>query len=201
MRTSCLVLILLLSHNACLVAQPTETHHYAIEVAGIRVGTMTAVRQSFSDDRTLYTLISDVKVPLLVYTVKIYYKVVNRFEGGKLMLSTVEARTNRGNYASRTEWKGDHYDIVANQYKYSHTAVEWNNIDFPISSLYFYEPIGQTKLFAEYFGDYFKLNATTTGTYRALLDNREDEYLYENGRLVKVIKHNTIKNFIVRLLD
>lgn len=183
------------------MAQPTETHHYAIEVAGIRVGTMTAMRQALGEDRTLYTLISDVKVPLLVYTVKIYYKVINRFDGRKLMLSTVEARTNRGNYASRTEWKGDHYDIVANQYKYNHMAVERNNIDFPISSLYFYEPVGRTKLFAEYFGDYFKLNATNPGTYRAMLDNREDEYLYENGRLVKVVKHNTIKNFVVRLLD
>lgn len=182
-------------------AQPAETHHYAIEIAGIRVGTMTAVRQPQPNDRTTYTLISDVKVSLLVYTVKIYYKVINQFEGRKLLLSTVDATTNRGNYASRTEWKGDHYDIVADQYKYNRRATERNAIDFPVSSLYFNEPVDRNRIYAEYFGDYFNVSRTGTGTYRALLEDHEDEYLYQNGRLVKVIKHNKLKNFILRLLD
>lgn len=182
-------------------AQATETHHYAIEMAGIRVGTMTAVREQHADNRSTYTLISDVKVGLLVYTVKIYYKVISQFVGQKLMLSTVNAQTNRGNYASRTEWKDDRYVISANQYKYDRQAVERANIDFSVSSLYFYEPTGRKKVYAEYFGDYFILSKTTAGTYRALLADREDEYVYEKGRLVKVIKHNKVKNFVVRLLD
>ncbi|MFD2571092.1 DUF6134 family protein [Spirosoma soli] len=199
---ACRLTFLLIFYASFLFAQPTaETHQYAIEVAGIRVGTMTAVRQPQVDNRTTYTLISDVKVSLLVYTVKIYYKVVNQFVGQKLMLSTVDAHTNRGNYASRTEWKGDHYDIVANQYKYKHQAVERNNIDFPISSLYFYEPVGRKRIFAEYFGDYFNVSQTAQGTYRAQLGDRQDDYMYENGRLVKVIKHNSLKNFVLRLLE
>lgn len=185
-----------------LFAQSTpETHHYAIEVAGIRVGTMTAVRQPLPDNRTTYTLISDVKVKLLVYTITIYYRVINQFAGKKLLLSTVDARTNRGTYASRTEWKGDHYDIVADQYKYQHRAIERSLIDFTISSLYFAEPIGRNRIYAEYFGDYFAVNPSAPGTYQARLDDREDDYLYEKGQLVKVIKHNRLKNFIIRRLD
>ncbi|RIV19303.1 hypothetical protein DYU11_24665 [Fibrisoma montanum] len=178
-----------------------ETHHYAIEVAGIRVGTMTAIRQPQPDNRTTYTLISDVKVSLLVYTVKIYYKVINQFQGDKLMLSTVEAKTNRGNYASRTEWKGDHYDIVANQYKYNYQGTERTPIDFAVSSLYFAEPMQRNKVYSEYFGNYFIFTRTPRGTYRAVLDDREDEYVYEQGKLVKVIKHNAVKNYVMRLLD
>ncbi|WP_338872573.1 DUF6134 family protein [Spirosoma sp. SC4-14] len=178
-----------------------ETHHYAIDIAGIRVGTMTAVRQSKAGDRTTYILVSDVKVNLLIYTVKIYYKVVSHFEGKKLMLSTVEAQTNRGNYGSRTEWQGDHYTIVANQYKYNRQAIEPQPIDFSVSSLYFYEPAGRNKVYAEYFGDYFTFVPLAAGAYRATLDDRQDDYFYQNGRLVKVIKHNSIKNFVVRLLD
>ncbi|QJW88294.1 hypothetical protein HNV11_02330 [Spirosoma taeanense] len=178
-----------------------ETHHYAIEIAGIRVGTMTAVRQPLADNRSTYTLISDVKVKLLVYTVTVYYKANTHFEGKKLIFSTVEAHTNRGNYASRTEWKGDHYVISADQYKYKRQATERNPIDYVLSSLYFTEPIGRSKVFSEYFGDYFQLSQTQAGTYRALLGDREDEYVYERGRLVKVIKHNAIKNFVLRLLD
>ncbi|MVM35826.1 hypothetical protein GO755_37770 [Spirosoma sp. HMF4905] len=180
---------------------PAETHHYAIEIAGIRVGTMTAVRQPQADNQTVYTLISDVKVNLLVYTVKIYYKVINRFEGKKLMFSTVEVHTNRGDYMSKTEWKGDHYDILADQYKYKRQATETQNIDFSSSLLYFYEPLGRNKVYAEYFGDYFTFSKTTAGTYQAALSDRVDDYIYQNGRLVKIVKHNSLKNFIVRLLD
>ncbi|MDB5243322.1 MAG: hypothetical protein JWP57_3947 [Spirosoma sp.] len=182
-------------------AQTTETHHYAIEVAGIRVGTMTAVHEQHTDNRSTYTLISDVSVKLLVYTIKIYYKAISQFSGKKLMLATVDAQTNRGNYLSRTEWKGDRYVISARQYKYDRQSVERNPIDFSVSLLYFNEPVNRNKTYAEYFGDYFNLTKTADGTYRALLDDREDEYIYEKGRLVKVIKHNKLKNFNVRRLD
>lgn len=196
-----LLLLLLLGRSVAVHAQTTETHHYAIEMAGIRVGTMTTVRQQHADNRSTYTLVSDVKVSLLVYTVKIYYKVISQFEGTKLLLSTVESRSNRGNYASRTEWKGDRYEITADQYKYKHQATERNAIDFTVSNLYFDEPVQRSRAYAEYFGDYFKLGQTAAGTYRALLADREDEYVYEEGRLVKIIKHNKVKNFVVRLLD
>ncbi|GAB4049662.1 DUF6134 family protein [Spirosoma litoris] len=206
MKKSLLVLFFLV-YGSCSLAQttadtpPAETHHYAIEIAGIRVGTMTAVRQSQPDNQTIYTLISDVKVNLLVYTVKIYYKVINRFEGKKLMFSTVDVRTNRGEYTSKTEWKGDHYDIVADQYKYKRQTTEMQNIDFSSSLLYFYEPVGRNKVYAEYFGDYFTFNKTAAGTYHATVSDREDDYIYQNGRLVKIVKHNSLKNFVVRLLD
>lgn len=196
-----LFLLLMIFGPFLVKAQATETHHYAIEVAGIRVGTMTAIREQHADNRSTYTLISDVSVKLVVYTVKIYYKSISQYAGKKLMLATVDAQTNRGTYASRTEWKGDRYVISARQYKYDRQAVERNPIDFTVSSLYFNEPVNRNKAYAEYFGDYFMLTKTAAGTYRALLDDREDEYVYEKGRLVKVIKHNKLKNFNVRLLD
>jgi hypothetical protein len=180
---------------------PTETHHYAIEVAGIRVGTMTVVRQPLDNNRTVYTAISDLKVNLLVYTIKVYYKVTDQFEGKKLMLSTVDVQTNRGSFASRTEWKDDHYDINANQYKYHRKATENQSIDFASSLLYFNEPIGRNQVYAEYFGDYFTMKRTASGTYHATIDDRQDDYIYQNGRLVKAIKHNSLKNFVIRLLD
>ena len=194
-----ILLLLLFSVPAC--SQTTETHHYAIEMAGIRIGTMTAVREQHADNRSTYTLVSDVKVKLLVYTITIYYRAISHFIGKKLMLSTVDARTNRGNYASRTEWKGDQYVISANQYKYDRQAAERANIDFSVLSLYFYEPTDRNRAYAEYFGDYFSLDKTAPGTYHARLADREDEYIYEKGRLVRIVKHNKVKNFIVRLLD
>ncbi|WP_226163432.1 DUF6134 family protein [Hymenobacter terricola] len=184
-------------------AKPTAlaTRRYAIEVAGIRVGTMTATRQPQpgTPDVT-FTLTSDVKVNFLVYHLKVYYQVVNQVHNGQLLLSTVVAHTNQGDFSSRTEWKGDHYDIVADQYKYQHRATEPHPITYTVTNLFFGEPTSQPRAFAEYFGDYFALSPAAAGTHRAQRDGREDEYQYTNGQLVTIIKKNSIKNFVIRWL-
>jgi hypothetical protein len=180
---------------------PVDTRRYAIEVAGVRVGTMTATRQQPVGETVTYTLVSDVKVNFLVYKLRIYYKVTNLFRRGQLQVSTVETRTNRGDFLSHTEWKADHYQIVAEQYKYSYRATETRPITEAVTNLYFAEPTGQPTAFAEYFGDYVVLSpGKTPGSYRARRDGREDEYQYEQGRLVKIIKKNPLKNFVITLL-
>ncbi|MEZ0609775.1 DUF6134 family protein [Fibrella sp. WM1] len=192
---------LLLVTSISVAQSSSETHHYAIEVAGARIGTMTASRESRANNETMFMQISDVQVNLLVYKVKVYYKVVSLMRNGQLIRSTVEAHTNKGDYSSLTEWTGTHYDIRADQYKYSRRATETRKIDFTVSMLYFSEPTGRQRAYAEYFGDYFALTATPRPGYRAQLADREDEYIYEQGRLVKVIKKNALKNFVIRLLD
>ncbi len=184
------------------VAQPgaTEVRRYCIEVAGIRVGTMTATRQAPVGPDVTYALVSDVKVNFLFYHLKIYYQVTNRFRNGQLLLSTVEAHTNQGDFASKAEWKGDHYDIVADQYKHHYRATETQPIRYAVTNMFFGEPTGQARAFAEYFGDYFALSHSTASTYHATRDGREDEYQYTNGQLVTIIKKNPLKNFIIRLL-
>ena len=180
---------------------PLATRRYAIEVAGLRVGTMTATRQLLpSTTEVVSTLISDVKVNFLFYHLKIYYQVTNRFRNGQLWLSTVDAHTNQGDFTSRAEWKGDHYDIRADQYKHRYRATERQPITYTVTDLFFSEPAGRPKAFAEYFGDYFSLSPVPGAIIRASRDGREDEYHYANGQLVTIIKKNPLKNFIIRLL-
>ena len=182
-------------------AVPTETRHYAIEVAGLRVGTMTATRQPQpGTSEMVSTLISDVQVTFLFYHLKIYYKVTNRVRGGQLLLSTVEAHTNQGDFSSRTEWLGDHYAIRADQYKHHYQATEKQPITYTVTDMFFGEPGKHSTAFAEYFGDYFTVAPVPDGTYRAHRDGREDEYHYANGQLVTLIKKNPLKNFVIRLL-
>ena len=178
---------------------PSQTRRYAIEVAGLRVGTMTATRQHTGAD-VVSTLTSDVRVNFLLYHLKVYYQVTNRFRNGQLLLSTVDAHTNQGDFATRTEWKGDHYDIVANQYKHQYRATQTQPITYTVTDQFFGEPGTRAKAFAEYFGDYFTLSPAAPGTYRAVRDGREDEYRYTGGQLVTIIKKNPLKNFVIRLL-
>ncbi|MGI4873828.1 MAG: DUF6134 family protein [Janthinobacterium lividum] len=177
-----------------------ETRRYGIEVAGIRVGTMTATRQAAVGPDVTYVLVSDVKVNFLFYHLKIYYQVTNHFCNGQLLLSTVEAHTNQGDFNSRAEWKGDHYDIVADQYKHHYQATETQPIRYAVTNMFFGEPTGQDRAFAEYFGDYFALSRGKGTTYQATRDGHGDEYQYVNGQLVTIIKKNPLKNFIIRLL-
>ena len=193
--------LLLLPPPVLAQQRPAETRRFAIEVAGARIGTMTVMRQPMPGNEVVYTQISDVQVNFLIYKLKVYYKVNSLFRHGQLISATVDAHTNKGNYASSTVWKGDHYDIDASQYKYTRKATEGRKIDYTVTMLYFSEPAGRQQVYAEYFGDYFTLTPTTRSGYRARLADREDEYFYEQGRLVKVIKKNALKNFVIRPLD
>lgn len=193
---SCLQALLLLAQQPAV-----ETRRFSIEIAGARIGTMTVTRQQMPGNEVVYTQVSDVRVNFLIYKLKIQYNVNSLFRNGQLINATVDAHTNKGNYASSTIWQGDHYAIDATQYKYTRKATERRKIDYTVTMLYFSEPVGRQRVYAEYFGDYFGLLPTARGDYRARLDDREDEYLYEQGRLVKVIKKNALKNFVLRPLD
>ncbi|GAB3695457.1 hypothetical protein GCM10027592_17780 [Spirosoma flavus] len=195
------MVLTLASYGQITPADTTQTKVYAIEVAGIKVGTMTANRQQRDKQTVVYTLVSDVKVNFLVYKLKIYYKVISLVQQGKLVHSTVDAHTNRGDFSSRTEWKGDHYEITADQYKYTHKGTETRRIDYTVTDMFFTEPTGRSRAYSEYFGDYFTLTSPAKGTYQAKLNDREDEYLYENRQLVKIIKKNSLKNFIIRPIE
>jgi hypothetical protein len=177
-----------------------EIRRYGIEVAGLRVGTMTATRQPLAGADVVYSLVSEVKVTILFYHLKVYYQVANRFRNGQLLLSTVEAHTNQGDFSSRAEWKGDHYDIVADQYKHHYRTTETQPIRYAVTNMFFAPPSNQARAYAEYFGDYFTLRAGSSGTCHATRAGREDEYQYANGELIKIIKKNPVKNFIIRLL-
>lgn len=179
-----------------------ETRRYAIEVAGLRVGTMTATRQpQTATADAIFTLTSDVQVNILFYHLQIYYHVVNRVRNGQLLLSTVEAHTNQGDFASRTEWKTDHYDIVADQYKHHYRATERQPITYTVTDMFFGEPgRSHPRAFAEYFGDFYAVSPAAARTYAARRDGREDEYRYVNGQLTTIIKKNPLKNFVIRWL-
>ncbi len=197
-----LLLILLLpgGSSAPAQAQP-DVHRYSIDLAGARIGTMTVSREALPNGQVRYTQTSDVRVNFLVYKLTVYYHVISLFQHGKLLLATVDAHTNRGTYDSRTEWVGNQYVISAHQYGHDRTATEPRPIDFTVAMLYFSEPIGRQRIYAEYFGDYFQLTPTPRPGYRAKLADREDEYYYERGKLVRVIKKNSVKNFNIKLLE
>lgn len=190
----CLVVLGLFSLAA---RAQTATLKYTIEVAGLKIGTMTEMR-TVTPQNTVYEQVSDVAF-WFFGKIKIYYKVVSQHDAlHQLIRSDVNATTNRGNYRSDIVWNNDHYDINVKQYKYSRQATEPQRIDFTICRMYFEEPTGRDRVFAEYFGNYASITPTGKGSYRVRIDDREDEYFYEKGKLVKIVKKNSVKNYVLR---
>lgn len=186
--------------SPALASDSTQTRRYAIEVAGIRVGTLTAVRHFQADRSVVYSLESHVNVNVLVHRLVVRYRVRSVFRNGMLLLATVETHTNRGSYASRTEWKTDHYAIVAHQYKHARRATESQPIDLTLTTLFFAEPLGRSRVFSEYYGDYYTLTRPSKERYVARLADREDEYFYQDGTMVRLVRKNPVKNFVIRLI-
>ncbi|GAB3340055.1 hypothetical protein GCM10027299_53150 [Larkinella ripae] len=194
-----IISVLILTCTRC--CGQTITQKYEIEIAGFSIGDMT-VAQISSPTAVVYDQISDVEF-WFFGKIKISYKTVSRFDPAnrQLLRSDIDATTNRGNYQSDVVWQKDHYDINVKQYKYERKAVETSPIEFTAMRLYFEEPVGRTRIFAEYFGDYATIEPTKKGSYRIRIDNREDEYFYEKGKLIKIVKKNPFKNFVIRLVD
>jgi hypothetical protein len=179
----------------------TVSKKYDIEIAGFRIGTMN-VAQITSPTSLVYDQVSDVEF-WFFGKIKVYYKTISRHDPAsrQLLHSDIDAMSNHGNYQSDIVWQKDHYDINVRQYKYERKATEPQPIDFTTMRLYFEEPVGRNRVFAEYFGNYATIEATKKGSYRIRVADREDEYFYEKGQLIKIIKKNSIKNFVIRLTE
>lgn len=176
------------------------THNYAIEIAGIKVGTLKAERHTGASG-LVYSQVSNTEF-WFFGKIKIHYKTVAQCSTSQqLQRSDVDATTSKGNFKSTVEWRGDHYTIQANQYKYERQATEKQPVMFVTSRLFFEEPSGQRRIFSEYFGDFAVVEPTSRGSYRVRVHDREDEYFYEKGQLVRIVKKNPLKNFVIRRVD
>ncbi|MFC5409562.1 DUF6134 family protein [Larkinella bovis] len=172
-----------------------------IEASGLRIGKLQ-IAQITTPTSLVYDQVSNVEFKL-IKNVRIYYKTVSRHDPatGQLLRSETDATTSRGNFRSEISWLNSQYEITVNQYKYARKAVEAKPIDFTISRMYFEEPAGRSRAFAEYFGNYATIELTKKGSYRVRIDDHEDAYFYEKGKLVKILKKNALKNYTIRFIE
>jgi hypothetical protein len=97
------IFILFLFLNITAFSQETlETKRYAIEVAGIKVGEMHATKRTLGKGLVKYHVKSDVKVNLLVYTLKIKYEVISQFDKNGLVYSEAKVNSNKGDFFTTT---------------------------------------------------------------------------------------------------
>ena len=74
-------------------------------------------------------------------------------------------------------------------------------ITWTSSRLFFDEPSHNQKFYAEYYALFNNVKKNKDGTFTCQIENNIDKYVYESGKLIKVIKKNPIKNIELRLIS
>jgi hypothetical protein len=197
-----LIFILYLFYNIPVFSQETvEMKKYAIEMAGIKVGEMHATKHQVNKDVVNYKVKSDVKVNLLVFTLKIKYEVNSQFDKNGLVFSEAKVNSNKGNFYTTTTFKNGHYEVKSKQEKKEFEKMLTSYITWTSSRLFFDEPSHNQKFYAEYYALFNNVKKNKDGTFTCQIENNIDKYVYESGKLIKVIKKNPIKNIELRLIS
>ena len=179
----------------------TEIKKYAIEVAGIKVREMHATKQTLSNGVVKYYVKSDVKLNLLVYTLKVKYEVTSQFDKNGLVYSEAKVNSNKGYFFTTTMLKNGIYEVKSKQEKKEFEKTIISDITWSSSRLFFDEPTNNQKFYAEYFALFNNVKKNKDGTFTCQIENNIDKYVYESGKLIKVIKKNPIKNIELRLIS
>ena len=183
----CLLLLTLKAQSPC---------YFDIEVARVKVGNLVTERLQ-KDSLTFYIFTSEVDAWLFV-RVKVSHLITCVYKKDKLIRADIHSVINKEKYVSHVEWKKDHYDYDCSTYKYHKSGTVYEDIDFSVVKMYFEEPLGKQKIFAENYGVFSQLMVLKPFTYRLDVEKNKNTFYYNMGNLQRVdmdtpLLHYTIK--------
>ncbi len=173
-----------------------QNREYAVKVLGIRVGTIMATKTAEGKNFT-YGLSSEVNVNFLVYRLTVDYKVRSSLDSNGLHSSKVSVISNRGNYITETLKTEEGFLATCQRPENEIKKEIKEEVLATFASTFFNEPVALNQIYAEFYADFILIEKLGNGKYRGVLDKNEDEYYYENGLLVKIIKKNPITNMVI----
>ncbi len=182
-------------------AQAQIIKKYDIKVSGSKVGTLVAKEFKLDGIYKKITLESNTQMNLIIFKLKVYYKVESVYLNNKLISSKVISKTNKGEFDSNIILVNNNYHVIAHHHKKFIKKTIPGRIDFAVSNLFFEEPREQKSAYAEYYTDFYKIKNTKEGVYELKSANSDDTYYYKKNELYKIIKHNSISNFEIVLSD
>ncbi len=165
----------------------------------IRMGSLNLGQLRSSRVGGVIRLESRVRVPLALFTLRVGYVVDSHFgTNHRLIRSRVDAETNKGTFFTTTEPQGKGYAMKSEQHGQTVEQTILQPIYWTVSRLFFEEPVGVREIYAEYYGTLMPLELRKPGHYVVTWGKNRDVYVYEKGRLQKIIKENPWKNFEIR---
>lgn len=171
-----------------------QQQQFEIRIGGILLGHLQTQRSQEG-----IRLESRVRVPMALFTLRVGYVVHSQFGRDHVLVrSRVDAETNRGTFFTQTEPTSTGYVMTSEQWGKS-VEEKWSKpIHWTVTRLFYEEPVGVREVYAEYFGTLMPLEVREPGQYVVQSGKNRDVYVYQKGRLLKIIKENPWKNFEIR---
>ena len=174
-----------------------DTKYFDIKLAGLKIGELKATR-TINDTITVYTLESDVSFWLFV-SVQVHHCSETVYYGEKLFSSISTSKTTKGNFTSTIVWKGGHYQVNVDSYKFQNSDPIHEAVDCSIARFYFDEPINTRKTLADGYGILASVKQVKPGTYEVDGLGNKNKYFYEQGVFKSASMHSKVKNYEVVL--
>ena len=176
--------------------QKVDSAAFSIKVLGISIGKMEVEKTSIQGQEE-YNLHSRVS---FWFFGKIYldHQINCVFEEDQYVFSTVESKTNKGDYLSKIEWQKEHYQINANTYKFENQKPIDHPIYASISELYFQKPNEGEVIISETYGLTSAVKEIEPDVFEITINGNKNHFYYLNGILDKVMIESPIKNFIMQ---
>ncbi len=159
-----------------------ETLSFDVIHSGKPLGTLDAKRV-IDGDKTTYSSHTDIEYHMMM-TIKIIYDYNVTYENDELSIATVHITVHGHEKTDvKTEKEGSKYSYYSDNEKEKDID---GAIKFSIEKLFFEEPIGITKVYAEEHGEYHVLKKIAEHTYlKTAPSGHKNTYYYKDGVLQK----------------
>ena len=190
------LLILLWMPVSLGYAQATkETASFEIVVLGLKIGNLTAQKTAGADS-VRYSVDSRVKF-WFFGDVDLQFLTRSHFNGGKILKTYSESKTNRGNFDSKVNWTGAQYQVDSKSYKYANRTSLKGPLTWCSSKLFFQEPSGNEVFLSEVYGITAPIKKISPGVYEIEVEGNTNQYHYKAGKLEKIVVESPIKDYKV----
>ncbi|MBU2915635.1 MULTISPECIES: DUF6134 family protein [Reichenbachiella] len=169
--------------------------HYEIVKGGDVIGEMVA-KKEISGKQMVYSISSVTNFRMLV-KLRVDYNLTETYEGGVLKsghaISTLNGAVQK---ESKVERRANNYHIERGSDYVTYPAAE---IRYSIPEIYFTEPVAQTKVFSQVFGDDLIIERLGNHQYQLDSEDGRNTYTYTRGVCSEVKVSRSYATFYIRL--
>lgn len=177
----------------------TRTDRYEIRVAGFKIGDLEA---KITQSGLQQTLLLQSEVSFWFFG-KIYlnHEINCQYRDQQLILSQVSSDSNRGDYFSKIEWNGNHYQVDAETYKFENNKSISQVLKGSTAKFYFEKPRDGDFIVSETYGLLSQVNEIESDVFEIEINGNRNRFYYSGEELTKVVVQNSIKNYVIEKVN
>jgi hypothetical protein len=171
----------------------SEKLRFETQVLGLKIGDLNAEKYK-TGDTTHYKATSKVKF-WFFGNVDVEVTTHSKYVDGYFVKSYSSSRTNRGDFETFIHWDGKKYVVDAKSYKFENNKPVEGLVKWCSTRSFFDELQDGEKFISEVFGLTTTIENRGQHVHGTTINENENQYFYEMGKLQKVMLEHSVKNF------